>query len=67
MTGLRHTSVERLTDTWKGLPSAYQTSFKQLKDLVNNTEHYRLYKEKQNVTPSPSIPWLGTYPTLVLF
>jgi RasGEF domain len=67
ISGIRNSSVYRLKNTFKQLPSATLDLFFDLSDLTSTDNAYRVYREEYLACKPPCIPWMGCYLTQLTY
>lgn len=55
------TAIQRLKKTWELLPQNVVAQFEELKKLTSLDGGTKIYRIKQNNSPSPSVPYIGPY------
>eukprot|EP01117_Protostelium_nocturnum_P006397 TRINITY_DN2309_c1_g2_i1.p1 TRINITY_DN2309_c1_g2~~TRINITY_DN2309_c1_g2_i1.p1 ORF type:complete len:729 (-),score=217.35 TRINITY_DN2309_c1_g2_i1:57-2243(-) len=61
LNGIQHPSVERLKETLQAVKPNHIQLWKTFKTVSSKEDHYSNYKEKQQSTVSPTIPFLEPY------
>jgi len=56
MEGVRHPSIERLSETFKGVSYSAQKTLDSLRALVSKEGDFKHYREALSVSPPPTIP-----------
>lgn len=56
MEGIRHPSIERLSETFRGLSASSQKTLEQIRQMVSKDRDYRHYREALSLSPPPTIP-----------
>lgn len=56
MEGVKHPSIERLSETFKGLNTHVQKTLEVLRQAVSKEGDYKHYREALSVAPPPTIP-----------
>jgi len=64
---LNMSSVQRLHDTWKALPSKYTTLFENITHLMSPAYNYKTYREMLKNSSPPLVPFQGVYLTDLTF
>jgi len=57
MDGIRHPSIERLSETFKGISTSTQKSLEALRSAVSKDGDFKHYREALSVSPPPTLPY----------
>ncbi|KAF2073684.1 hypothetical protein CYY_005001 [Polysphondylium violaceum] len=61
ISGLNNSSVSRLKETWKSLPTRYTNSFNQLQNFLKTDENWKLYRQAVKSKEVPCLPYMGLF------
>ncbi|KYQ92815.1 Ras guanine nucleotide exchange factor [Tieghemostelium lacteum] len=61
ISGLNNSSVSRLKETWKNLPSSYFKSLNQMQNFLNTNENWKFYRQALKSRQIPCLPYLGLF------
>lgn len=59
--GIAHSSISRLSKTWKAVSSNNIKIFDSFKELFNPTKNYKQMTQYVNSQQPPLVPWIGLY------
>eukprot|EP00026_Physarum_polycephalum_P002572 Phypoly_transcript_02579.p1 GENE.Phypoly_transcript_02579~~Phypoly_transcript_02579.p1 ORF type:complete len:852 (-),score=144.64 Phypoly_transcript_02579:66-2621(-) len=57
MDGIRHPSIERLSETFKGISTSSQKTLDALRTAVSKDGDFKHYREALSVSPPPTLPY----------
>jgi len=66
-TALNMSSVQRLNETWKNVPSKYMSLFEDITQLLSAAHNYKIYREILKNASPPCVPFQGVYLTDLTF
>jgi len=61
ISGLNNSSVSRLRETWKSLPTRYTNSFNQLQNFLKTDENWKPYRQALKTKELPCLPYMGLF------